>query len=166
MIAQTLLPEFDHEIATTRALLERVPEAHAAWKPHARSMSLGDLAVHISMLPRLGAVTMAQDEFDLNPPGGPGYQTPPFASTAALLEAFDENVRTGREAIAGASDAQMTATWTLKNAGATIFSLPRVAVFRSMVMNHLIHHRGQLSVYLRLRDVPLPSIYGPSADTK
>jgi uncharacterized damage-inducible protein DinB len=165
MIAESLLPEFDHEMATTRALLERVPESRADWKPHEKSMSLGELAVHLSQLPHWGTVTMAGDELDLNPPGGPGYQTPAFTSTAALLASFDEHVKAGREAIAAASDAQMTATWTLKNAGATIFALPRVAVFRSMVMNHLIHHRGQLSVYLRLHDVPLPSIYGPSADT-
>jgi uncharacterized damage-inducible protein DinB len=165
MIARSLLPEFDHEMATTRALLERVPEAHGGWKPHDRSMSLGELSVHLSMLPRWASVAMTTDELDLNPPGGPGYQTPAFTSTAALLAEFDGNVGAGRDALAAASDAQMTATWTLKNAGATILAMPRVAVYRSLVMNHLIHHRGQLSVYLRLHDVPLPSIYGPSADT-
>jgi uncharacterized damage-inducible protein DinB len=166
MIAESLLPEFDHEMATTRALLERVPDAQAGWKPHEKSMALGQLAIHVATLPYWAIVTLRETELDLNPPGGPGYQMPGFASTAATLQVFDENVKEARQVIASASDAQMTAGWTLKNAGATVFTLPRIGVLRSMVMNHLIHHRGQLSVYLRLHDVPLPAIYGPSADTR
>ena len=163
-IKESILPEFDHEMATTRKLLERIPEQNAGWKPHAKSMSLGHLGVHLAQLPLWGAVTMGQTELDLSPPGGSPYKTPEFESTGAVLAAFDEHVRQAREAIAAASDPDFMVPWTLKNGGQSIFTLPRVATLRSFVLNHVIHHRGQLSVYLRLRDVPIPSIYGPSAD--
>lgn len=163
-IKESVLPEFDHEMKTTRRLLERIPEQSAGWKPHAKSMSLGHLGVHLAQLPMWGALTMKQTELDMSPPGGPAYKTPDFESTAAVLAAFDEHVRQAREAIAAASDADFMVPWTLKNAGQTIFTMPRVVCLRSFVVNHLIHHRGQLSVYLRLNDVPVPSIYGPSAD--
>ncbi len=164
-IAKALLPEFDHEMATTRSLLERVPEDRGGFKPHARSTALGALATHIANLASLGARIVALTEIDMNPPGGPGFTPPQFSTTAALLETFDANVAKAREAIAGASDEALMETWTLRNGGSTIFSMPRAAVLRTMLMNHMIHHRGQLSVYLRLNDVPLPSIYGPTADT-
>lgn len=164
-IAQSLLPEFDHEMETTRTLLERVPDAQGGWKPHPKSMTLGRLAVHLAELPGWALMALQQAELDLNPPGGPTYTPPRFESTAALLTLFNANVRNARAALAAATDAQMMVTWTLKNGGKTVFSLPRGAVFRSFVMNHGIHHRGQLSVYLRLQNVPLPSIYGPTADT-
>jgi uncharacterized damage-inducible protein DinB len=163
-IKESILPEFDHEMKTTRKLLERIPEQSAGWKPHAKSMSLGHLGVHLSQLPIWGMFTMKQTELDLNPPGGTPYQTPEFESTGALLAAFDDHVQQAREAIEGASDEDFMVPWTLKNGGQTIFSMPRVACLRSFVVNHVIHHRGQLSVYLRLNDVPVPSIYGPSAD--
>lgn len=163
-ITQSLLAEFDHEMATTRALLERVPQDRASWKPHPRSTALGDLAAHVAQLPGMASMVIDQDEVDMNPPGGPGYTPPGFTTTAALLEVFDANVARARTAIAGAADEAMGVTWSLKNGGHAIFSMPRVAVLRSFVMNHVIHHRGQLSVYLRLNEVPLPSIYGPTAD--
>lgn len=163
-IAQSLLPEFDHEMSTTRALLERVPEDRAAWKPHPRSTALGDLAAHLAQLPGMASMVIGQDEVDMNPPGEPGFTPPGFSTTAALLETFDANVARARAAIAGAADEAMGVTWSLKSGGHAIFSMPRVAVLRSFVMNHVIHHRGQLSVYLRLNEVPLPSIYGPTAD--
>ena len=163
-IKESILPEHDHEMATTRKLLERIPEQNAAWKPHAKSMSLGHLGVHLSQLPLWGAVTMQETELDLNPPGGPAFKTPDFESTAALLARFDDHVAQARAAIAAASDPDFMVPWTLKNGGHTIFTMPRVACLRTFVVNHLIHHRGQLSVYLRLNDVPVPSIYGPSAD--
>jgi uncharacterized damage-inducible protein DinB len=109
-------------------------------------------------------MTMKETELDLNPPGGPGFKSPGFESTQGALSTFDENARQAREAIAAASDEDMKTPWTLKNAGQTVFTLPRAAVLRSFVISHMIHHRGQLSVYLRLHDVPIPSIYGPSAD--
>lgn len=163
-VAQLLLPEFDHEMSTTRTLLERVPEDRAAWKPHPRSTALGDLAAHIANLPSMARRVIEMTEVDMNPPGGPAFTPPRFTSTAALLATFDENVQQGREAIAGAGDDDLGVPWSLKYAGETIFAMPRAAVLRSFMMNHLIHHRGQLSVYLRLNEVPLPSIYGPTAD--
>ncbi len=164
-IAQALLPEFDHEMATTRSLLERVPEDRAGFKPHEKSTALGALAAHIANLVSLAPRIVSLTEVDMNPPGGPGFKPPQLTTTAALLASFDANVAQAREAIAGASDEELMVTWTLRNGGHTIFAMPRAAVLRTMVMNHVIHHRGQLSVYLRLNDVPLPSIYGPTADT-
>ncbi|MGI8548137.1 MAG: DinB family protein [Gemmatimonadaceae bacterium] len=164
-IAQTLLPEFDHEMATTRTLLERVPDGKGDWKPHERSMALGYLANHIATLPQYANTALEGTEMDMNPPGGKKYQMAEFNSVQERLAAFDTGVKRAREAIAATPDSDMHVMWSLKNGGETMLSLPRVAVLRSFMMNHLIHHRGQLSVYLRLLDVPLPSIYGPTADT-
>ena len=165
-IAESMLPEFDHETATTRTLLERVPETRAGWKPHAKSMSLGELAMHIANILAWTPITLKQTEFDTNPPGGQNDTPPKYESTAGLLAAYDEGVKAARVMLANASDPEMMVPWALKSAGKTIFSMPRAGVFRSFVMNHAIHHRGQLSVYLRLCDVPLPAIYGPTADTR
>ena len=159
-IADMLLPEFDHEMATTRKLLERVPEGHFDWKPHGKSFSLGQLAQHVATLPWWGQVTLQQTEFDVaaNP------QLAPVATRAALLDLFDRHSAATRQALAGRTDAELMAPWALKNDAATVFSMPKVTVWRSFVMNHLVHHRGQLSVYLRMLDVPVPVMYGPSAD--
>lgn len=165
-IAESLLPEFDQEMATTRKLLERIPEAQASWRPHPKSWTLGQLAVHLAVLPMWGTVTLRQTELDLSPPGGPGFASPQFQSSAAVLKLFDENVNEARTAIAGATDGDLLVPWTLKNGGAVVFSLPRIAVMRSFVISHTIHHRGQFTVYLRLQNVPLPPIYGPTADTQ
>lgn len=162
-VAASLLPEFDHEMATTRALLERVPADLAAWKPHPRSYSLGDLAMHVATLPDLGVQILSREEVDMDPTQSP---FPAFESTASMLEVFDAVVRDLRAALTGISDEALQVVWSLKSGGHTFASLPRVAAYRTILMNHLIHHRGQLSVYLRLRDVPLPSIYGPTADTQ
>lgn len=163
-IAQSLLPEFDHEMGTTRTLLEIVPEAHWSFKPHPKSMSLGQLASHIPMLLSIwGVTTLKESGFDMSPEGG--AERPKIESVASLLAIYDQAVQDVRAALAATSDEAMRETWTLSRGDQTIFSLPRVAVFRSFILNHIIHHRGQLSVYLRLQDVPLPSIYGPSADT-
>ena len=164
-IAESILPEFDRETAATRSLLERVPPEKADWKPHAKSMSIGQLAMHIANLPRWASITLERTEFDTNPPDGQRITSPSLESSAQLLQTYDENVKAARALIAGATDGEYMVPWTLKNGGRTMFSMPRAAVLRSFVMNHTIHHRGQLSVYLRLLDVPLPSIYGPSADT-
>jgi len=163
-IARDLLPEFQREMQATRPLLERLPAERATWKPHARSMSLADLAVHVASIPSWVAVTLLEDELDLEPPGAPPWQPPRFTSTADLLRLFDENVARGGEALTGASDASMGETWSLKKAGRTVLAMPRTVCLRTFVMNHLIHHRGQLSVYLRMCDVPLPQVYGPTAD--
>jgi uncharacterized damage-inducible protein DinB len=164
-IAESILPEFDHETATTRTLLERVPGDKAEWKPHVRSMSLGQLAMHIANLPRWAAIALERTHFDTNPPGESRPTSPPYESAQGLLETYDGNVAAARALLARTTDGEFMVQWTLKNGGKTMFSMPRVAVFRSFVLNHAVHHRGQLSVYLRLLDVPLPSIYGPTADT-
>jgi len=164
-LSDMLLPEYDQEAATTRRLLERVPAQDAAWKPHPKSYALGDLAVHVATLPWWLEVTLTTTELDLDPPGGgAGFTPASFTTVEALLAYFDRNVAAGRAALAKMSDADLAVPWTLKNAGQAIFTLPRAAVVRSFVLSHLIHHRAQLGVYLRLRDVPLPPSYGPTAD--
>ena len=155
-----LLPEFDHEMTLTRKLLERVPDDRLGWKPHAKSMSVGGLATHLSNLPWWGEVTIAHTDFDLASFGAPAEAT----SRTQILDTFDRHVTTARAALSGRSDAELMAPWTLKRAGQTIFTMPKASVWRSFVISHVVHHRGQLSVYLRLLDVPVPSIYGPSAD--
>lgn len=161
-IAESFLPEYDHELATTRRVLERVPEAEFGWRPHEKSMTLGQLATHVADIPRYLSVTMDAQFYDVLS-GEKGAAEPPV-SLEALLKAFDEKVSKARASLAKASDAEMMAPWTLKRGDHEIFSVPRVATVRTFVMNHLIHHRGQLSVYLRLRGVAVPAIYGPSAD--
>jgi uncharacterized damage-inducible protein DinB len=160
-IKDSLLPEFDHEMGTTRRVLERVPQADLAWKPHAKSFSLGQLASHLADIPTWVDVTFDVAVFDIA-----AIDTRPKlpADIAPLLTAFDANVKKARARIAEQPDQAFFATWTLKKGGEEVFTMPKIAVLRSFVMNHLIHHRGQMSVYLRLRDVPLPSIYGPTAD--
>lgn len=165
-IAESILPEFDRETATTRTLLERVPADKAEWKPHVKSMSLGQLAMHIANLPQWASIALERKEFDPNPQGGGRITTPAFESAAHLLELYDANVSAARALLVRATDAEFMVPWTLKSGGKTMFSMPRVAVFRSFVLNHAVHHRGQLSVYLRLLDVPIPNIYGPTADTQ
>jgi uncharacterized damage-inducible protein DinB len=159
-IADSLLPEFDHELATTRRLLDRVPETEFDWQPHARSMALGQLAGHITNLPLWCSITLERSVLELDTLA---RSTAP-ASRAELLERFDTHVAAARAALAAATDPELLAPWTLKKGGQEIFTLPRISAIRTFVMNHLIHHRGQLTVYLRLKDVPLPAIYGPTAD--
>jgi uncharacterized damage-inducible protein DinB len=157
---ETLVPEFDHEMGVTRRVLERVPEDRFAWKPHQKSMSLGELATHVATIPSWGVPTLNQPELDL---GGQNLSTP-VSSRADLLARFDTNVADTRTALLGKSDAEMLAVWSLKNNGQRLFTMPRLSVWRGFVLNHLIHHRAQLGVYLRLNDVPVPAMYGPTAD--
>jgi len=164
MIAEAIVPEFDHEMATTRKHIERVPVDKKDWLPHEKSMPMGRLAVHLAELPGWGSTTMKETELDMNPPGGPAFTPTPFTTTTAALALFDENVKAARAALAAASDADYMVGWTLKAGGQVLFTLPRIAVVRTWVINHIIHHRGQLSVYLRLNGVPVPGTYGPSAD--
>ena len=161
---QALLPEFDHEMANTRKTLERVPEDKFAWKPHEKSFSMVGLATHLATLPSWAAITIDKDSIDIAPVGEPPPRSEPAKSVEDLLAKFDSNVAAARAALAGASDEDLLKTWTLLSGGKTIFTLPRIAALRSFVMNHNVHHRAQLGVYLRLNDVPVPSIYGPSAD--
>ena len=163
-IVDSLLPEYDHELATTRRVLERVPEADMGWKPHPRSMSLGQLAAHVANLPFWLSGTMNAAFYDLATASDPEVRLDEMRSKEALLREFDRKVKDARASLAKATDAEMLAPWTLRNGEQEIFTVPRAAAVRTFVMNHLIHHRGQLTVYLRLRDVPLPPIYGPTAD--
>jgi uncharacterized damage-inducible protein DinB len=156
----TLLPEFDHEMSITRTVLERVPDARFDWKPHAKSYAVGQLAQHVATIPWWGTMTLSEAEIDLaqHPPLSP---LPTIADVRAL---FETNAASARGALVGKSDAELKAQWSLKRDGHVIFSMPKHAVWRSFVISHLIHHRAQLGVYLRLLDVPVPSTYGPSAD--
>ncbi len=162
-ISQSLLPEFDQEMANTRKTLERVPDDKFGWKPHEKSFPMGALATHLANLPSWGSLTVSSDSFDMNP-GGENVKAPELTSHDAVLEMFDKNVAATRAAIAGASDEEFLKPWTLLSNGNALLTLPKIAVLRSFVMNHIIHHRAQLGVYLRLNDIPVPAIYGPSAD--
>ena len=163
-MAEFLVGEFDHETGGTRRVLERVPEEHAAWAPHPKSKSLGELANHIAGLPVWVGRILTSSEYDFLAPGAPTPGIRPWESKSALLEKHDKNVAEARAIIAKTSDAQFLDNFSLKRGGETVFTLPRIAALRSMVYSHAIHHRGQLTVYLRLKDVPLPGIYGPTAD--
>jgi uncharacterized damage-inducible protein DinB len=163
-LSESLLPEFDHEMANTRKTLERVPDDRFDWKPHQKSTSMGGLATHLSNIPTWAVYTISQDSLDLAPEGKPLPPAEPAKSQSDLLYLFDSNVAKARAAIAEASDAELFKSWTLLSNGKQILTLPKIAVLRSFVMNHQIHHRAQLGVYLRLNDIPVPSIYGPSAD--
>lgn len=163
-LCESLLPEFDQEMANTRRTLERVPEARFSWKPHEKSGSMVWLAGHLANIPMWTPMTMSASELDIAPGGRPMEQPPEPKTTKELLAAFDKNVTDARAAIAGASDSDFMAAWSLLSNGRMVMTMPRIAVVRSFVLNHMIHHRAQLGVYLRLNDVPVPSIYGPSAD--
>jgi len=163
-IRDALLPELDQELATTRKLLELVPEAKTSYRPHKKSWTLGELSLHLANLLTWLPSTLKATELDLDPPGGSKFVPPKFESAAATLKMFDETSRAARAALAAATDAELMVPWTLKKHGQAMFTLPRAACVRSFVMNHLIHHRGQLTVYLRMVDVPLPPVYGPTAD--
>ncbi|MFZ0640497.1 MAG: DinB family protein [Candidatus Acidiferrales bacterium] len=163
-IRDGILPEFDHEVASTRKVLERVPEGKPDYKPHEKSMAMDRLAGHLAELPGWAKETILQDSIVVG--GQAAGQPGPLKMTSRkqLLEEFDKRVAAGRAAIAGASDEDFMKPWSLIAGGKTIFTLPKIAVLRGFVMNHMIHHRAQLGVYLRLNNVPVPSIYGPSAD--
>lgn len=156
-----LLPEFDHEMSVARKVIERVDDTKFAWQPHEKSMSLGRLASHIAEIPMWGHTILNEPEFNMVPGA---YAPTAKANTAEILSFFDEQVSVIRGLLAGKSDAELMSTWTFKDNGKEVFSMPRVVAWRSWVMNHLIHHRGQLSVYLRQTGSKVPSIYGPSAD--
>jgi uncharacterized damage-inducible protein DinB len=163
-LSQSLLPEFDHEMANTRKVLERIPEDKLDWKVHEKSNTIGWVAAHLAEIPAWVDLTLNQDSLDVAPPGGEPYRTPPAASRQEILDRFDKNLSAARAAIAAAPDEQFMKPWSLLKGGETILTLPRAAVVRSFVLNHTIHHRAHLCVYLRLNDVPVPALYGPSAD--
>lgn len=159
-LVDALLPEFDRETAGTRTVLERVPDDRLEWHPHPKSYSLGQLATHIANLPTWMTTTLTSAELDLTGTG----TIAALPSRRDAVAAFDANTAAARAALAGRTDPELLATWSLKRDGRTLFTMPKTAVLRFFVLNHLIHHRAQLGVYLRLLDVPLPALYGPSAD--
>ncbi len=163
-IPEKLLPEFDQEMAGVRKTLERVPEDKLSWKPHDKSMSMQQVASHIANLPNWAVLTLQQDQFDMNPPDGEPATTPQANSRQELLEFFDKSSAAARKAIAAAVDEDFRKDWSLLSGGHTLFTMPKIAVYRLFVMNHIIHHRAQLGVYLRMNNVAVPALYGPSAD--
>jgi uncharacterized damage-inducible protein DinB len=165
-VSAELLPEFDSEMASARRTLERIPEDKLGWKPHEKSMLLGRLAGHIAELPGMGIRVIKEDALDFaNRPAGEVARKPTVAeSQKHVLELFDKNVGALRAAIASASDEHWAKHWKLSIGERTIYDGTRMGAMRRMVMNHIIHHRAQLGVYLRLTDVAVPSVYGPSAD--
>ena len=159
-INEAFIGELQHEAATTRKLLERIPAETFDWKPHEKSMSMHRLATHVADMFGWFQPTLEQDELDF----ANGYEEPKPANTEELVAIFDKNVAAAMESLQKTDDAAFMNDWTLRNGEQIYFTMPKAGVIRSFVMNHIVHHRGQLSVYLRLNDIPVPSIYGPSAD--
>ncbi len=163
-IGQNLLPEFDQEMANTRRELERIPEDKFSWKPHEKSMSMGQLSGHIAEIPGWTGMTIQTDSLDVAPVGGQAYKPTEHKNRASILEVFDKNVAEGRQALTAVSDETLHRDWSLLAGGQTILTIPKLGCIRTWVLNHIIHHRAQLGVYMRLNDIPVPAIYGPSAD--
>lgn len=163
-IAQSLLPEFDQEMAGTRKVLERVPDDKLDWKAHPKSNTIGWVATHLGNIPTWVGYTLHQDSLDVNPPGGTAMKATLGQSRQEILERFDKNVADARQDLAAADDAAFGKPWTLLSQGKEVFTLPKGAIVRTFVLNHMIHHRAHLCVYLRLNDIPVPGLYGPSAD--
>ena len=166
-MVDVFLEELEGELPPTRKTLERVPEGKNDWKPHPKSMPLGYLASLVATMPNWVAMTIQQDSLDLNPPGSKATRSPDAATNRELLQQFEESAAKAREALRGTTDDfLMNTTWKLLVSGKVVSEEPRYMVLRRSVMNHWAHHRGQLTVYLRLNEAPVPSIYGPSADEK
>jgi len=155
-----LLLELDRECSTTRKCLERLPGDKLAWKPHEKSMSLGQIAGHLATIPAWIGGTLLADGFDL----ATGMDRPPLDTVENVLAAFDASVKQAKGALAQLDDAKAMGEWTLSKGGQALFAMPRIALVRTILLNHSYHHRGQLTVYMRLLDVPVPPIYGPTAD--
>jgi uncharacterized damage-inducible protein DinB len=151
-------------MASTRRTLERVPMDKYDWQPHEKSMRMGYLATHIADMPSWAAHALEKDSLDLAPPDGEAWQMPKAATREELLALFDRNIADARAAIAAASDEEFMKSWSLLKGGQTFLTMLKISFIRTIVINHIIHHRAQLGVYLRLNDIPVPSVYGPSAD--
>ncbi len=163
-ISEGLLAEFDQEMANTRKTLQRVPADKLAWKPHEKSGTMGWLAAHVAFLPLWGETTLRELQFDVGTPANQELFSKASRSVEEILKLFDQHAASARAAIAATPDQEWFKPWSLLKNGQVLFTFPRIAVYRGMVMNHLVHHRGQLTVYLRLNNVPVPPLYGPSAD--
>jgi len=159
-IGQSMIAEFDQEMTTTRRVLERVPSEKGTWKPHEKSFSIGHLAQLVARMPGWIPMTVNHPKLDLSQASAYSYET-----TDALLKDFDRNVREARDALSNVTDEQMHQPWALTMGDRTLMTLPRGVVVRQNI-NHLVHHRAQLTVYLRLLDIPVPSVYGPTADER
>ncbi|HEY0427945.1 MAG TPA: DinB family protein [Pyrinomonadaceae bacterium] len=160
-LGQIIAAELKQEAISTRKMLERIPADKLAWKPHEKSMTIEQLAGHIVNMVSWTSVTLKQDELDF---AKMDYKPRAYTDASQLTEDFDKNLAESLETLAGTSDETMATSWTMRNGEQIFFTMPKAVTMRTFVMNHVIHHRGQLSVYLRLLDIPLPSIYGPSAD--
>jgi uncharacterized damage-inducible protein DinB len=158
-LSASMLPEFDHEMAATRKTLSRVPQEKFAWAPHPRSLTAHRLAAHLGNIPHWVPMTLRSSELDIA-----GYKQEEPETVAAILARFDAGVAAARLAMTETADAAWMEPWALKSGGHVAFTMPRIAVYRSMILNHMVHHRGQMTVYLRQLDVPVPALYGPSAD--
>ena len=156
-----LVEELKHEAAGTRKMLELITDDKLGWQPHDKSMTLGRLAAHIAEIPGWLNETIKFDELDVSTSG---FSPEPLEDTAALLQAFDETLDKGLQALQAATDENLLGLWKLRHGDQVFFTMPRIGVVRGMVLNHIVHHRGQLSVYLRLLNIPVPGMYGPSAD--
>jgi len=163
-IGQSMLMEFDEEMKNTRKVLERVDDKQWDWKPHAKSGSVGWLASHVATMPGWITMTLQTQELDYAPVGGPSFEPPKIENRQQLLAELDKGVAEARASLAKVSDEEILKDWTLLAGGHKIFTMPRVACIRGMVLNHIIHHRAQLTVYYRLLGIPVPGLYGPSAD--
>ncbi len=165
-IAEMILPEFEQEMAGTRKTLERIPDDKLDWKAHPKSNTIGWVGGHLAEIPGWVEGTLTQDSWDINPPGGEPYRTPQFKSHQEMLDVFDKNVAAAKKAIAATSDEAFMKPWSLLSGGETLMTMPRLAVIRGFVISHTIHHRAYLCCYLRLNDIPVPALYGPSGDEK
>lgn len=158
---EALLAELQMEAQSTRKMLASIPDDKLTWKPHDKSMSLGHLASHMADIPNWAVVTIEQDELDF---ATSDYKVKEYENTAELLKSFDENMAKAVKSLENASDETMMKNWKMRAGDVIYMDMPKVQVMRGFVLNHNVHHRGQLSVYLRLNDIPLPSVYGPTAD--
>lgn len=163
-IADMILPEFEQEMAGTRKTLERVPDDKLDWKAHPKSNTIGWVAAHLAEIPGWVEGTLTQDSWDINPVNGEPYRTPVLGSRQEILAVFDAGVESAKKAIAATSDEDFMKEWSLLSGGTPIITMPRLGILRSFVINHAIHHRAHLCVYLRLNDIPVPALYGPSGD--
>lgn len=163
-IAESLLPEFDMEMASTRKVLERVPDDKLDWKAHEKSNTIGWVASHLAEIVGWTEGTLTKDTWDIHPVGEEPYRTTILDNRQAILDSFDANARMARERIAATSDEEFGKMWSLLAGGEALITMPKVGVIRTWVLNHTIHHRAHLCVYLRLNEIPVPAIYGPSGD--
>ena len=163
-IGKSMIPEFDMEMANTRKMLERIPDDKLDWKIHEKSNTIGWVANHLADIPAWVDMTLSHDAFDVEPEPGQTYQQPNEQSAAAIVALFDKNVSQARRLLEEVEDQKLHEPWKLLKQGEEILTMPRIAVIRTWVLNHTIHHRAHLCVYFRVNDVPVPGLYGPSAD--